>query len=41
MGPYISEKELNSSLDYIELAKDEGATVRYGGGQSDNEKCKK
>jgi len=33
MGPKVSESELETTLDYIETAKDEGATIEYGGGQ--------
>jgi 2,5-dioxopentanoate dehydrogenase len=33
MGPQVSESELESTLEYVETAKDEGATVEYGGGQ--------
>ncbi|WP_435077391.1 aldehyde dehydrogenase family protein [Halococcus sp. AFM35] len=33
MGPQVSESELDSTLESIETAKDEGATVEYGGGQ--------
>ncbi|WP_049998923.1 2,5-dioxovalerate dehydrogenase [Halococcus sediminicola] len=33
MGPKVSESELETTLDYIETAQNEGATVEYGGGQ--------
>jgi 2,5-dioxopentanoate dehydrogenase len=33
MGAQVSESELDSTLESIETAKDEGATVEYGGGQ--------
>ena len=33
MGPQVNESELNSTLEYIETAKDEGATIEYGGGK--------
>lgn len=33
MGPQVNESELDSTLDYVETAKDEGATLAYGGGQ--------
>ena len=33
MGPQVSESELESTLEYAETAKDEGATIEYGGGQ--------
>lgn len=31
MGPHVSESELNSTLDYIEIGKNEGATLETGG----------
>jgi 2,5-dioxopentanoate dehydrogenase len=33
MGPQVNESELDSTLEYIETAKDEGATIEYGGGK--------
>jgi 2,5-dioxopentanoate dehydrogenase len=33
MGPQVSQSELDSTLEYVETAKDEGATLEYGGGQ--------
>lgn len=33
MGPKVGENELESTLEYIEIAKDEGATIEYGGSQ--------
>ncbi|NHN60725.1 MULTISPECIES: aldehyde dehydrogenase family protein [Halorussus] len=32
MGPQVSADELESTLDYIEIAQDEGATLAAGGG---------
>ncbi|MFC6907202.1 aldehyde dehydrogenase family protein [Halalkalicoccus tibetensis] len=37
MGPQVSERELESTLDYIETAQQEGATLAYGGGQPEGE----
>ncbi len=37
MGPQVNESELESTLDYVETAKDEGATIEYGGGQPEGE----
>lgn len=37
MGPQASERELQSTLEYVETAKQEGATLAYGGGQPDRE----
>ncbi|MFC5971666.1 aldehyde dehydrogenase family protein [Halomarina salina] len=37
MGPHVSESELESTLDAVETARDEGATVEYGGGQPDGD----
>ena len=33
MGPQVNESELESTLEYVETAKDEGATLEYGGGR--------
>ncbi|WP_137290827.1 2,5-dioxovalerate dehydrogenase [Natronorubrum halophilum] len=33
MGPHVSESELESTLDYIEVGKREGATLETGGNQ--------
>ena len=33
MGPHVSEEELRGTLESIETARDEGATVAYGGEQ--------
>ncbi|HET7323229.1 MAG TPA: aldehyde dehydrogenase family protein, partial [Halococcus sp.] len=33
MGPQVSESELESTLEYVETAKDEGATIECGGEQ--------
>jgi 2,5-dioxopentanoate dehydrogenase len=33
MGPQVSESELESTLEYVQTARDEGATIEYGGGQ--------
>ncbi|ELZ28482.1 alpha-ketoglutarate semialdehyde dehydrogenase [Halogeometricum pallidum JCM 14848] len=32
MGPQVSEDELNSTLEYVDIAQDEGATLAAGGG---------
>jgi 2,5-dioxopentanoate dehydrogenase len=37
MGAQVSEDELESTLEYVETAKEEGATVEHGGGQPDGE----
>ncbi|GKZ14491.1 aldehyde dehydrogenase family protein [Haladaptatus sp. T7] len=37
MGPQVSQSELESTLDYIEIAKDEGATLAAGGNTPDGE----
>ena len=37
MGPQANEGELEGTLEDIETAKDEGATVEYGGGRPDGE----
>ncbi|MDS0300072.1 aldehyde dehydrogenase family protein [Halogeometricum sp. S1BR25-6] len=31
MGPHVSESELESTLEYVEKGKEEGATLEYGG----------
>ncbi len=35
MGPQVNERELEGTLDYIEVAENEGATLATGGGQPD------
>ncbi|EMA55536.1 MULTISPECIES: aldehyde dehydrogenase family protein [Halococcus] len=37
MGPQANEGEIEGTLDDVETAKDEGATVEYGGGQPDGD----
>ncbi|MGP4039244.1 alpha-ketoglutaric semialdehyde dehydrogenase GucD [Gracilibacillus sp. D59] len=38
MGPSVSDKQLNTVLDYIEIGKNEGATLIHGGNRlTDNE----
>ncbi|WP_276248870.1 MULTISPECIES: aldehyde dehydrogenase family protein [unclassified Haladaptatus] len=37
MGPHVSESELESTLKYIELAQDEGATLVSGGEKVDRD----
>ncbi|WP_089699942.1 2,5-dioxovalerate dehydrogenase [Halogranum gelatinilyticum] len=37
MGPQASESELEGTLDYIEIAQNEGATLVAGGGQPEGE----
>jgi aldehyde dehydrogenase (NAD+) len=37
MGPQVSEDELAGTLEYIEVARDEGATLATGGGRPDDE----
>ncbi|ELY96380.1 2,5-dioxovalerate dehydrogenase [Natrialba taiwanensis] len=37
MGPHVSESELESTLEYVEIAQDEGATLEYGGSELDRE----
>ncbi|SEV85174.1 2,5-dioxovalerate dehydrogenase [Natrinema salifodinae] len=37
MGPHVSESELESTLEYVEIAEDEGATLEYGGSTLDRE----
>lgn len=38
MGPQVTESELESTLDYIEVATDEGATLETGGGRPEGER---
>ncbi|GAB3672061.1 2,5-dioxovalerate dehydrogenase [Halopiger thermotolerans] len=38
MGPQVSESELEGTLDYIEIAENEGATLETGGGQPEGER---
>ncbi len=33
MGPVINQAQLESNLDHVEIARQEGATLRYGGGR--------
>lgn len=33
MGPQVSENELKSTLEYVDIAREEGATVATGGGR--------
>ncbi|MFB6113414.1 MAG: aldehyde dehydrogenase family protein [Halodesulfurarchaeum sp.] len=33
MGPHVSEDELESTLEYVDIAKDEGAELVYGGSE--------
>ncbi|CQH63202.1 alpha-ketoglutarate semialdehyde dehydrogenase (plasmid) [Halobacterium hubeiense] len=35
MGPQVSQSELDSTLEYIDIAQDEGATLAAGGGTPD------
>ncbi|WP_254764525.1 aldehyde dehydrogenase family protein [Natrinema marinum] len=37
MGPHVSESELASTLGYIDIAQEEGATLAYGGSTLDRE----
>ena len=37
MGPHVSEGELESTMEGVETATSEGATVAYGGGQPEGE----
>ena len=37
MGPKASESELENTLDYVQTAEDEGATIEYGGGEPEGE----
>ncbi|WP_276255010.1 aldehyde dehydrogenase family protein [Halomontanus rarus] len=38
MGPQVSESELEGTLDYIEIAKEEGATLATGGERLEGER---
>ncbi|MEY7848527.1 aldehyde dehydrogenase family protein [Natrarchaeobius sp. A-rgal3] len=38
MGPQVTESELEGTLDYIEVAEREGATLETGGGQPDGDR---
>ncbi|GAA0243155.1 aldehyde dehydrogenase family protein [Haladaptatus pallidirubidus] len=38
MGPQVSESELEGSLNYIDVAQNEGATLEIGGGQPDGDR---
>jgi len=38
MGPQVTESELQGTLDYIETAKAEGATLETGGGQPEGDR---
>jgi len=38
MGPQVTESELEGTLDYIEVAENEGATLATGGGQPEGER---
>lgn len=40
MGPQVSESELNSTIEYIEIAKNEGASLVAGGGIPQGENVK-
>ncbi|WP_435361747.1 aldehyde dehydrogenase family protein [Haloarchaeobius sp. DFWS5] len=37
MGPHVSDGELSSTLEYIDIAQDEGATLAAGGGQPEGD----
>jgi 2,5-dioxopentanoate dehydrogenase len=37
MGSQVNESELESTLEYVETARDEGGTVEYGGGQPEGD----
>ncbi|MFC5973667.1 aldehyde dehydrogenase family protein [Halomarina salina] len=37
MGPQVSESELEGTLDYVDVAEQEGATLETGGGQPEGE----
>jgi aldehyde dehydrogenase (NAD+) len=37
MGPQVTESELEGTLDYIEVAQNEGATLATGGGQPEGQ----
>ncbi|WP_255171422.1 aldehyde dehydrogenase family protein [Natrononativus amylolyticus] len=39
MGPQVSEDELESTLEYVDVAKREGATLETGGGRPEDEQC--
>jgi 2,5-dioxopentanoate dehydrogenase len=39
MGPHISESELNSTLNYVEIGQEEGATLEYGGQHVEDGDC--
>ncbi|NGM69798.1 aldehyde dehydrogenase family protein [Natronolimnobius sp. AArcel1] len=38
MGPQVTESELEGTLDYIDVAENEGATLETGGGQPEGER---
>ncbi|MXV60547.1 aldehyde dehydrogenase family protein [Natronorubrum sp. JWXQ-INN-674] len=38
MGPQVTESELESTMEYIELGRDEGATLETGGGQPEGDR---
>ncbi|WP_137288428.1 2,5-dioxovalerate dehydrogenase [Natronorubrum halophilum] len=38
MGPQVTESELEGTLEYIEIAEEEGATLATGGGQPEGER---
>ncbi len=38
MGPQVSESELDGTLEYIDVGKNEGATLTTGGGQPDGDR---
>ncbi|MFP8954982.1 aldehyde dehydrogenase family protein [Natrialbaceae archaeon A-arb3/5] len=38
MGPQVTESELEGTLDYIQIAEDEGATLETGGGQPEGDR---
>ncbi|WP_101295953.1 2,5-dioxovalerate dehydrogenase [Halegenticoccus soli] len=37
MGPHVSKSELESTLEYLDIGREEGATLAYGGGKLDRE----
>ncbi|MFC4357788.1 aldehyde dehydrogenase family protein [Halobium salinum] len=37
MGPHVSEDQLETTLDYVELGEEEGATLEYGGERLDGD----
>ena len=37
MGPQVSKSELDGTLDYIEIAKEDGATLETGGGRPEGD----